>query len=561
MSNFFSSIEDKLKALTCALKSLPRTFRTTTALRSLRQSEEMVNNVDNENLPTLVEDEAATADKRYEERKKLVKLLRADRSNEDAWMAYVSTFSSFEGKLKALENALKSLPYSSRLTAVLQGLHRPIDPVASCKSRGHHSVCEPDVRTDTTPEFWKSWDQVFGGATRPETSDPRQNQNSADDTPACDVESVMADMGNIANKEPDQAELAYATTLAKEETAATDNIKRIRQEIAAEPKNAELRFRVAIKLVRCIRGFAGIDRDGSEFWTCIKSVESQDEALNRSLTSMNLNGLPLPKGIRTARHYREPALHELNTALAIGFTDLLIAAKARFLLIALSLEAGDLPLLSRGTHWSLKSQQEPVKQRLLPLRALADDIILDTARHLRRDPHDIQAISIQKAAYEFLGNKKGVGKSEQTLQQARSMHTAGLRTKISERARGASTGPRRKNDGLELEATAKQVLEKLGMEARTTQVTGDGGIDIEAYDTRPIFAGKFIIQCKDWEQPVGVTEVRELYGVMMDAGAIKGILISTGSFTKQAYEFAKGKPLELIDGEMLRGLISSLDTK
>ena len=104
-----------------------------------------MNNVDNENLPTLVEDEAATADKRYEERKKLVKLLRADRSNEDAWMAYVSTFSSFEGKLKALENALKSLPYSSRLTAVLQGLHRPIDPVASCKSRGHHSVCEPEI--------------------------------------------------------------------------------------------------------------------------------------------------------------------------------------------------------------------------------------------------------------------------------------------------------------------------------------------------------------------------------------------------------------------------------
>lgn len=519
MSNFFSSIEDKLKALTCALKSLPRTFRTTTDLRSLRQSEEMVNNVDNENLPTLVEDEAATADKRYEERKKLVKLLRADRSNEDAWMAYVSTFSSFESKLNAVENALKSLPYSSRLTTTLKDLRRP------------------------------------------ETSDPKPNQGGTEDTPACDVESVMADMGNIANEEPDEAALAYATTLAKEETAATDNIKRIRQEIAAEPKNAELRFRVAIKLVRCIRGFAGIDRDGSEFWTCINSVESQTEALHRSIYLMSLNGLPVPKGIRTARHYREAALHELNTALAIGFTDLLIAAKARFLVIALSLEAGDLPLLSRGAHWSLKSQQEPVKQRLLPLRALADDIILDTARHLRRDPHDIQAISIQKAAYEFLGNKKGVGKSEQALQQARSMHTAGLRTKTSERARGASTGPRRKNDGLELEATAKQVLEKLGMEARTTQVTGDGGIDIEAYSTRPIFAGKYIIQCKDWEQPVGEPVVRELFGVTMAAGANKGILITTGTFTKQAYEFAKGKPLELIDGEMLRGLKSSLDTK
>ncbi|MFM9964280.1 MAG: restriction endonuclease [Planctomycetaceae bacterium] len=458
-----------------------------------------------------------------------MKLLRADRRNEDAWVAYVATFSSFEGKLKALKHGLKSLPYSPKLTAVLQDLHRL------------------------------------------EISDPRQNQNSAEVALACEVEPVMTDMEDIAHMEPDEAELPYLTpyeaelpyltTVADEEAAAADNILRLRNETAAEPRNAELRFCVAINLVRCVPGLEGINGIGSSFWTSIASVESADEALNRRLASEARDCLPLEEGFQTARLYREAAFQELNTALAIGFTDLLIAAKARFLLIALSLQEDDLWWLSRGTHWSYKSTQAPIKIRLLPLRALADDIILDTARHLRRDPHDIQAISIQKAAYEFLGNQKGVGKSEQALQQARSMHTAGLRTKSSERERGASPGTRRRNDGLELEATSKQVLEKLGLEARTTQVTGDGGIDIEAYDTRPIFAGKYIIQCKDWEQPVGVTEVRELYGVMMDAGAIKGILISTGSFTKQAYEFAKGKPLELIDGEMLRGLISSLDTK
>ena len=28
----------------------------------------------------------------------------------------------------------------------------------------------PIVRTGTTPEFWKNWDQVFGGATKDKTS-------------------------------------------------------------------------------------------------------------------------------------------------------------------------------------------------------------------------------------------------------------------------------------------------------------------------------------------------------------------------------------------------------
>ena len=33
----------------------------------------------------------------------------------------------------------------------------------SCKFRRNHSMSGPIVRTGTTPEFWKNWDQVFGG--------------------------------------------------------------------------------------------------------------------------------------------------------------------------------------------------------------------------------------------------------------------------------------------------------------------------------------------------------------------------------------------------------------
>jgi restriction system protein len=42
--------------------------------------------------------------------------------------------------------------------------------------------------------------------------------------------------------------------------------------------------------------------------------------------------------------------------------------------------------------------------------------------------------------------------------------------------------------------------------------------------------------------------VRDLYGTMLNEGASKGILVATSSYGPDAYEFAKDKPLELIDG-------------
>ncbi len=320
----------------------------------------------------------------------------------------------------------------------------------------------------------------------------------------------------------------------------TSSIESVRTEINARPNAAELRFELAVILLSGVRGFEAITRRGAKLWKQIQAVREDPGTIS----------------------IRQEALKELILALAFGVAEPLKSAKARFLVIELTLSATDLQLVAQKQSKRSQSRaRDKAEQRLLPLRALADDLILDTARHLRRDPHDIEAISIQKAAYEFLGDQKGVGKAEQALRQAKSVHVAGLRTKNSKKERIDTRGTRRKRDGLELEATAKRVLEKLGMEARTTQVTGDGGIDVEAYDTRPFFAGKYIVQCKDWEQPVGEPVIRELYGVTMAAGANKGILISSGSFTRQAQEFAKGKPLELIDGETLRALLGSLEKK
>ena len=52
--------------------------------------------------------------------------------------------------------------------------------------------------------------------------------------------------------------------------------------------------------------------------------------------------------------------------------------------------------------------------------------------------------------------------------------------------------------------------------------------------------------------------VRELYGVVAAESASGGIVISSGSFTQEAKDFARGNPLELLDGSALLNLIAEV---
>lgn len=55
---------------------------------------------------------------------------------------------------------------------------------------------------------------------------------------------------------------------------------------------------------------------------------------------------------------------------------------------------------------------------------------------------------------------------------------------------------------------------------------------------------------------MGVSAVRDLYGAVMNERANKGILVTTSSFGPDAYNFAKDKPLMLMDGSNLLFLLS-----
>lgn len=88
-----------------------------------------------------------------------------------------------------------------------------------------------------------------------------------------------------------------------------------------------------------------------------------------------------------------------------------------------------------------------------------------------------------------------------------------------------------------------------------TEVGGagpDGGVDLVLRKN----GEKFLVQCKQWRSTkVGVGVVRELFGVMAAERVAGGFVVTSGAFTDDAKEFAKGRNVELLDGAMLtRGL-------
>lgn len=94
-----------------------------------------------------------------------------------------------------------------------------------------------------------------------------------------------------------------------------------------------------------------------------------------------------------------------------------------------------------------------------------------------------------------------------------------------------------------------------GGEVKVTQASRDGGVDAIAFDPDPIRGGKIVIQAKRYTNTVGISAVRDLYGTVMNEGATKGILVTTADYGPDAYNFAKNKPLTLMNGSNLLYLL------
>lgn len=168
---------------------------------------------------------------------------------------------------------------------------------------------------------------------------------------------------------------------------------------------------------------------------------------------------------------------------------------------------------------------------------------------LKSNPEDMETARRLAHVYGVLGNKTKQGKM------------LALTAEIKERKKLQAAPPLlirngiQDKTGISFEEKCLKLLEKLGFSCRRTAITGDGGIDIVATSNQPLFKGTYIVQCKNWENPVGEPPVRDLYGVVASENANKGILITSSTFTEAAQNFARGKNIELIDGDQLEQLL------
>ena len=108
----------------------------------------------------------------------------------------------------------------------------------------------------------------------------------------------------------------------------------------------------------------------------------------------------------------------------------------------------------------------------------------------------------------------------------------------------------------EFEQLVAEAYRRKGYTVRENLTGGpDGGVDVSLEK-----AGRLhLVQCKQWKtRKVGVSVVREMYGVMIDRGASSVIIISAGTFTQEAKKFAESKPIDLMGGAQLSALIADV---
>jgi restriction system protein len=102
-------------------------------------------------------------------------------------------------------------------------------------------------------------------------------------------------------------------------------------------------------------------------------------------------------------------------------------------------------------------------------------------------------------------------------------------------------------DPISFERFVGSLFERMGYKVKPTAVTADEGVDLFLQkDNRTA-----IVQCKRYEGTVGSPVVRDLYGAMIHNRADEAFLITTGTISLPAQQWASGKPVHLVDGTTL----------
>lgn len=127
----------------------------------------------------------------------------------------------------------------------------------------------------------------------------------------------------------------------------------------------------------------------------------------------------------------------------------------------------------------------------------------------------------------------------------------------------SATKPGKTIEGISWQQFEQLTGEAFRRQGFTVTETGgngpDGGIDLILHKERE----KYLVQCKQWRSlKVGVTVIREFFGVIAAEGAVGGFVVTSGAFTAEAKAFASGRNIRLVEGaELNRWIAASRSTQ
>lgn len=97
----------------------------------------------------------------------------------------------------------------------------------------------------------------------------------------------------------------------------------------------------------------------------------------------------------------------------------------------------------------------------------------------------------------------------------------------------------------EFEQLVAETYRTFGYDVQFFTAQGDRVIDLML---RSSTGEKSVVQCKLWRGNLGELVVRDFYDAMRHAGAVEGAIITTGTFTSQARDWAQDKEIHLYSG-------------
>jgi restriction system protein len=96
----------------------------------------------------------------------------------------------------------------------------------------------------------------------------------------------------------------------------------------------------------------------------------------------------------------------------------------------------------------------------------------------------------------------------------------------------------------------------MGYDTWLTAPTRDGGCDLIAKINDGAKREFLLVESKRHAGTVGVRTIRELYGVVNAEKANRGVLVTSGKFTRDAKKFADNNSIQLIDGDRFVRLLN-----